>query len=160
MYKERRRKGSIPIPEPAAPPQSSVPISLTSAGLAHYPRAPALLFFFSCRATPVCYGPCSDLGEEWMSVPEPEVSSPVLIWILGNFWSLPRGVRTRLEWGHARALSSRAVAASPSLSLHLYHPYECSFGPSKSDGQTQSQRVGKSIPSLLGRIYKMPWKGT
>ena len=45
------------------------------------------------------------------SVPEPEDFSPVLTWILGNFWSLPRGVRTHLEWGHARALSSRAVAA-------------------------------------------------
>ena len=41
----------------------------------------------------------------------PEVSSPVLIWILGFFWSLPRGVSPRLEWGHARALCSRAVAA-------------------------------------------------
>ena len=46
---------------------------------------------------------------EW--VPEPEDSSPVLTWILGFFWSLPRGVSPRLEWGHARALSSRAVAA-------------------------------------------------
>ena len=45
------------------------------------------------------------------SVPEPEDSSPVLIWILGYFWSLPSGVSPRLEWGHARALSSRAVAA-------------------------------------------------
>ena len=45
------------------------------------------------------------------SVPEPEDSSPVLTWTLGYFWSLPRGVRPRLEWGHARALSSRAVAA-------------------------------------------------
>ena len=45
------------------------------------------------------------------SVPEPEDSSPVLTWILGYFCSLPRGVRPRLEWGHARALSSRAVAA-------------------------------------------------
>ena len=45
------------------------------------------------------------------SVPEPEDSSPVLTWILGYFWSLPRGVSLRLEWGHARALSSRAVAA-------------------------------------------------
>ena len=44
------------------------------------------------------------------SVPEPELSSPVLTWILGYFWSLPRGVSPRLEWGHARALSSRAVA--------------------------------------------------
>ena len=45
------------------------------------------------------------------SLSEPEVSSPVLTWILGYFWSLPRGVSPRIEWGHARALSSRAVAA-------------------------------------------------
>ena len=45
------------------------------------------------------------------SVPEPEDSSPVLTCILGYFWSLPRGVSPRLEWGHARALSSIAVAA-------------------------------------------------
>ena len=46
---------------------------------------------------------------EW--VPVPEDSSPVLTRILGYFWSLPRGVSPRLEWGHARALSIRAVAA-------------------------------------------------
>ena len=46
---------------------------------------------------------------EW--VLEPEDSSPVLTWILGYFWSLPRGVSPRLDWGHARAISSRAVAA-------------------------------------------------
>ena len=77
------------------------------------------------------------------SVPEPEDSSPVLTWILGYFWSLPRGVSPRLEWGHARALSSRAVAAVsrfplrqgdhrpqrtrqrelPSRQLHIAHPY-------------------------------------
>ena len=45
------------------------------------------------------------------SVPEPEDSSPVLTWILGYFWSLPRGVSPRLDWGQARALSFRAVAA-------------------------------------------------
>ena len=45
------------------------------------------------------------------SVSEPEGSSPVLTWILRYFWSLPRGVSPRLEWGHTRALSSRAVAA-------------------------------------------------
>ena len=49
--------------------------------------------------------PCVEL------VPEPDDSSPVLTWILGYFWSLPRGVSPRLECGHARALSSRAVAA-------------------------------------------------
>ena len=54
-----------------------------------------------------CWGlrPCLVL------VTEPEDSSPVLRWILGYFWSLPRGVSPRLEWGHARAISSRAVAA-------------------------------------------------
>ena len=59
--------------------------------------------FFSRRCQDL--RPCVDL------VPEPEDSSPVLTWILGYFWSLPRGVSLRLERGHARALSSRVVAA-------------------------------------------------
>ena len=61
----------------------------------------------SCFLSRRCWGlkPCVE------SVPEPEGSSPVLTWILGNFWSLPRGVSPRLEWVHARALSFRAVAA-------------------------------------------------
>ena len=39
-----------------------------------------------------CWGlrPCVE------SVPEPEDSSPVLTWMLGYFWSLPRGVSNRL----------------------------------------------------------------
>ena len=54
-----------------------------------------------------CWGlrPCVE------SVPEPEDSSPVLTCNLGYFWSLFRGVSPRLEWGHARGLSSRAVSA-------------------------------------------------
>ena len=47
------------------------------------------------------------------SEPETEDSSPMLTWILGYFWSLPRGVSPRLEWGHARKFSSRAVEAVP-----------------------------------------------
>ena len=54
---------------------------------------------------------CRGLRSCVESVPEPEYYSPVLTWILGFFWSLPRRVSPRLEWGHARALSSRAVAA-------------------------------------------------
>ena len=54
---------------------------------------------------------CRGLRSCVESVPEPEQSSPVLTWILGYFWSLPRRVSRRLEWGHARALSSRVVAA-------------------------------------------------
>ena len=56
-------------------------------------------------------GRCRGLRPCVESVPEPEDSSPVLTWILGYCWSLPRGVTSRLEWGHARALSSRAVAS-------------------------------------------------
>ena len=62
-----------------------------------------LSVFLSCR--------CRGLSSCVESVPEPEHSSPVLTWILGFFWSLLRGVSPRLDWGHARALSSRAVAA-------------------------------------------------
>ena len=57
------------------------------------------------------YRRCRGLRPCVESVPEPEDSSPVLTWILGYFWSLPRGISPRLEWGHARALSSLAVAA-------------------------------------------------
>ena len=66
--------------------------------------------FLSLRCR--CLRPCVE------SVPEPEDSSPVLTWTLGYFWSLPRGVSPRLEWGHARALSSRAVAAVSRFSSH------------------------------------------
>ena len=72
-----------------------------------------------------CHSPCELLGgisgflsrrfrglrPRVESVPEPEDFSPVLTWILGYFWSLPRGVSARLEGRHARALSSQAVAA-------------------------------------------------
>ena len=54
---------------------------------------------------------CRGLRHCMESVPEPEDSSPVLTWILGYFWSLPRGVSPHLEWVHGRALSSRGVAA-------------------------------------------------
>ena len=61
---------------------------------------------------------CRGLRHCVESVPEPEYSSPVPTWILGYFWSLPRGVSPRLERGNARALFSRAVAAvSPFPSL-------------------------------------------
>lgn len=61
------KKGTVPIPEPAAPPQSSVPISLTSAGLGHHPRAPAL--FFSSPAGPPqsALGLALYLGKQWVS---------------------------------------------------------------------------------------------
>ena len=54
---------------------------------------------------------CRGLRSCVESVPEHEDSSAVLTWILGYFWSLPRRNSPRLEWGHARAISSRAVVA-------------------------------------------------
>ena len=61
---------------------------------------------------------CRGLKAWVESEPEPEDSSPMLTWILGYFWSLPRGVSPRLDWGPGSALSSRAVAAvSPFPSL-------------------------------------------
>ena len=54
---------------------------------------------------------CRGLRSCVESVPKPEDSSPVLKWILGYFWSLPRKVILHLEWGHAHANSYRAVAA-------------------------------------------------
>ena len=54
---------------------------------------------------------CRGLGSCVEPLAVPEDSSPVLPWILGYFWRIPRGVSPRLEWGHARALSSPAVAA-------------------------------------------------
>ena len=61
---------------------------------------------------------CRGLSPCVESVPEPENSSAVLTWILGYFWSLPRGVSLLLEWGHARGISSRAVAAVSLFSSH------------------------------------------
>ena len=61
---------------------------------------------------------CRGLRSCVESVPEPEDSSTVLTWILGYFWSLPTGVSPRLEWGHARALSSQAAAAVSRFPSH------------------------------------------
>ena len=75
------------------PQETPVPIRVA--------RGPVRFFSLRCRGLRSCV--------EWL--PEPEDSSPVLTWILGYFWSLPSGVSSRLQWGHAHAISSRAVAA-------------------------------------------------
>ena len=78
-----------------------------SGGLTKFQSPCELLEFLSGFRSVRCRGLrlCVESG------PEPEDSSPVLNWILGYFWSFPRGVRPRLKWVHARGLSSRAVAA-------------------------------------------------
>ena len=88
--------GDLRVP-PCWPQERSVPSELVG----------GISGFLSCR----CRGlrPCVDL------LPELDDSSPVPIWILGYFWSLPSGVSPGLEWGNARALSSRAVVAVSSF---------------------------------------------
>ena len=99
------------------------------------------------------------------TVPEPEHSSPVLTWILGYFWSLPREVSPRLEWGHARALSSRAVAAVscfPSrgsrdlwLSLLAYPP---GFPTGLSHVPPWCESIlGLKVEAVLGKLVSVEW---
>ena len=73
-----------------------------SGGLKTGPSPSELLGVLSGFLFRRCWGlsPCVESG------PEHEDSSPVLTWILEYFWSLPKGVSPRLEWGYARALSS------------------------------------------------------
>ena len=116
--------------------------------------------FFSRR----CWGlkPCVE------SVLEPEDSSPVLTWILGYFWSIPRGVSPRLEWGHALALSSRAVAAVlrfPSrgsrdlwLSLEAF-PRGFPRGPTQVSPWCESI-LGLKVDAVQGKQVSLEWTET
>ena len=103
------------------------------------------------------------------SVPEPEVSSPVPTWISGYFWSLPRGVSPRLEWGHARMLSSRAGAAvsrfplrgsrdlrlSPRLSLETF-PRGFPTGLSHVPPWCESI-LGLKVEAVQGKQVSLEW---
>ena len=101
------------------------------------------------------------------SVPEPEDFSPVLTWILGYFCCLPRGVSPRPEWGHARALSFRALAAvsrlawtkgsvafprgSPTRLSHEAFPQGCPTchrGVSRSSASTSRQCREAGFPVM------------
>ena len=78
------------------------PSGTRSGGLRKGQSPCELLWGLSGFLSPRCRGQRSCVE----SVPEPEDFSPVLTWILGYFWNSPRGVSPRLEWGHARVLSS------------------------------------------------------
>ena len=103
---------------------------------------------------------------EW--VPEPEDSSPVQTWILGYFCSLPRAVSPRLEWGHARGLSSRAVAAVsrfPSrgardlwLSLEAF-PRGFPTGLSHVPPWCESI-LGLKVEAVQGKQFSLEWTET
>ena len=95
----------------------------------------------------------------------PEVSSPVLTWILGYFCSLHRGVSPHLDWGHARALSSLAVAAVlrfPSRgSRDLWLSIEAFFrgfptGPSHVPPWCESI-LGLKVETVQGKQISLEW---
>ena len=110
--------------------------------------------------------PCAE------SVLEPEDSSPVPTWILRYFWSLPRGVSPRREWGHARALSSRAeagVSRFPSRGTRdLWHTLEAfprgfsrgfPTGPSHLPPWFVSI-LGLKVEAVQGKQVSLEWTET
>jgi len=111
---------------------------------------------------------CQALRPCLESVPEPEDSSPVLTWILGYFWSLPRGVTRRLECGYARALTSRAVTAVsrfPSrgsrdlwLSLEAF-PRGLPTGLSHVPPRCESI-LGLKVEAVQGKQVSLEWTDT
>ena len=113
-------------------------------------------------------GRCQGLRPCVESVPEPEDSPPVLTWILGYFWSLPRGVSPRLEGGHARALSSRAVAAvshfpsrgSRDLWLSL-EAFRRGFPTGLSHVPPWSESIlGLKVEAVQGKKVSLEWTET
>ena len=120
--------------------------------------------FLSCR----CCGlrPCVDSG------PEPEDYSPVLTWFLGYFWSLPRGLSPCLYWGHARALSSRAVAAVsrfPSLGSRVLRlslkAFPEAFPRCFPTGLSQvpprcESILGLKVDAVQGKQFSLEWTET
>ena len=106
------------------------------------------------------------------SVPEPEDSSPVLTWFLGYFWSLPRGLSPCLYWGHARALSSRAVAAVsrfPSLGSRVLRlslkAFPEAFPRCFPTGLSQvpprcESILGLKVDAVQGKQFSLEWTET
>ena len=92
--------------------------------------------------------PCVGSGSE------PEDSSPVLTWILGYFWSLPRGVSPRLEWENARAPSSQAVAAVSRFPLRGPRDLWLSLESFPRGFPTGLSHVSRWCESILGVIVK------
>ena len=92
----------------------------------------------------------------------------MLTWILGYFWSLPSGVSPRLEWGNARALSSRAVAAvsrfhsrgSRELSLSL-EAFPGGFPTRLSHVPPWCESIlGLKVEAVQGKQVSLKWTET
>ena len=115
---------------------------------------------------------CRGLRSCVEAVPEPEDSSPVLTWILGYFWILPRGVSPPLEWGNARVLSSRAVAAV-SVSLRVdqgicgfpsrlsHEAFQGGFPTGLCDVPLWCESIlGLNVEAVQGKQFSLEWTET
>ena len=89
----------------------------------------------------------------------------MLTWILGYFWSHPRGVSPRLEWGHARALSSRVLAAVSRFPSHGSRDLWLSLQAFPRGFPTGLPHVPLWCESILGlkveavQGKQVPWNG-
>ena len=119
----------------------------------------------SGESSPVDAGglrPCGELG------PEPEDSSPVLTWMWGCFWSLHRGVSPRLKWGHARPLSSVAVASVshfPSRGSRILWPSLQAFPRDVPTGLSHvpprcESILGVKVEAVQGKEVPLEWTET
>ena len=99
------------------------------------------------------------------SVPELEDSSPVLTWILEYFWSLHSGVSPCLAWGHARVLSSRAVAEMSRFPSHGSRDQGLSleaFPRGFPTGLSHEPRwcesiLGLKVEAVQGKQFSLEW---
>ena len=85
----------------------------------------------------------------------------MLTWILGYFWSLPRGVSRRLVWGNERALSSRAVAAVQRFPSRGSRDIWLSLEAFPRGCPTYHRGVSRSSDRNSGqcREIRFPWNG-
>ena len=91
---------------------------------------------------------------------------------LGYFWSIPRGVSTRLEWEHASVPSSRAVAAvscfpwSGSRDLWLSHDafprgFPRGFATGLSHVPPWCESIlGLKVETVQGKHFSLEWTET
>ena len=106
------------------------------------------------------------------SVPEPEDSSPVLTWILGDFWSLPRGVSSRLKWGmhvyfplelqqqcHASIRLDQGICGFRSKLSHEAFPRGFPRGLSHVPQWCESI-LGLKVEAVQGKKVSLEWTGT
>ena len=96
----------------------------------------------------------------------------MLTWILRYFWSLLRGVSPRLEWGHARALSSRALGAvsrflqvdqgiSGFPSRHSHEAFPRGFPTGLSHVPPRCDSIlGLKVEALQGKQVSPEWTET